>query len=155
MKKTCEAEARLQAWSLLGASRGSASLREFSGVFQVKTKIFPPPPLSYSTVHFCATWAGCRRYLCSEDRRQCVWLCSMWFGARNCGLCANRYLVPDQVTASWFLICERCIIEEAVFIWCFLKEELGVFIVSTTDFSLPGNQLSTGCRQGNGAPDCT
>lgn len=84
----------IKAWSLLRASRGSAFVRALSGMFQVKTKIFPPPPLYHLLVHFCATPAGCRRCLCSEERRD-GWLCTMWLGARSCGLCVSCYLVPD------------------------------------------------------------
>jgi len=44
-------------------------VRALSGMFQVKTEIFPLPPLSHSLVDFCTTSAGCQRYLCSKERR--------------------------------------------------------------------------------------
>lgn len=59
----------------------------------------------------------------------------------------NLYVISAQVTVPELLVCEQCIIGEAVLIWCFPKEELSVFIVSTTDF-LPRSLLSNDCRPG-------
>lgn len=95
----------IKAWSLLRASRGSASVRALSNVFQVKTKLFPLPLLPHSLVQFCATSAGCRRYLCSEEGRgwltlqQVAWCQELWFVCKL--LFGPRSSYGDLVSLLW------------------------------------------------------
>lgn len=141
----------IKAWSLLRASRGSASVRALSGVFQVKTKIFRPPALSHSLVHSCATSAGGRRYSCSEEERG-------WLTLQHVAWCqelrANHYLVPDQVVVSWFLICEAMHYRIGC-VHLVLPEGGAGRLCCLLQTFLTGSQLSTGCRWWKGAPDCT
>lgn len=84
------------------------------------------------------TWSLFR----DSERGADGWLHVLWHGPWTCGLCVNLYLVSVQTMVPELLICEQCIIGEAVLIWCFPKEELSAFIVSTTDFSLASSLLN-------------
>lgn len=85
-----------------------------------------------------------------SERRAGDWLNVLWHGPRTCGLRVNLYLVSVQIIVPELLICEQCIIGEAMLIWCFPKEELSAFIVSTTDFSLASSLLNTDLTVGWG-----
>lgn len=132
---------RLGAWSEL--RQEVLQWGRFPASFKWRLKYAPHLPSLICL--FAPAWPQLRAGDTCAPRRGDGWCHSTWLGARSCGLCANRYLVPDHVTVSRFLICEWCIIEEPGVIWCFLKEELLVFVVSSTNF------LSSDCRQWKGA----